>query len=77
MSHEDRIFNAAVKLLAHKDITVHRAVGDAILVWTLSVEAAVEYANEMRQSNLVPVHSIDVGEYDYDKYIGGDPEQKI
>ena len=33
MSHEDRIFNAAVKLLAHKDITVDRAVRQAIELW--------------------------------------------
>ena len=33
ISHEDRIFNAAVKLLAHKDITVDRAVRQAIELW--------------------------------------------
>jgi hypothetical protein len=37
-SHEDRIFNAAVKLYAHKDITVDRAVREAFALWEKSVD---------------------------------------
>ena len=45
MSHEDRIFNAAVKLFAHKDTSLIRAVSDAVKLWECSVEACDEDRN--------------------------------
>ena len=47
-SHGDRIFNAAVKLFAHKDITVDRAVKQAIELWEKSVDNVMdnEYETE-------------------------------
>jgi hypothetical protein len=43
MNYEDKIFNAAVMLYAHKDITLTRAVSDAAKIWEQSVEAAIVY----------------------------------
>lgn len=43
MNHEDKIFNAAILLFAHKDITLTRAVNDAAKIWEQSVEAAIVY----------------------------------
>ena len=47
MSHEDRIFNAAVKLFAHKDITLDRAVTDAIRMWSKVLELVEDDARTM------------------------------
>ena len=43
MNLEDKIFNAAILLYAHNDITLTRAVNDAAKIWEQSVEAAIVY----------------------------------
>ena len=43
MNHEDKLFNAAVTIYAHKDISIDQAMRFAERLWEKSVETAIAY----------------------------------
>jgi len=43
MNHEDKIFNAAVTIFAHKDISIDQAMRFAERLWEKSVETTIAY----------------------------------